>query len=225
MAMAIRVGVLFSGGKDSTYAAYLLQQQGFEITQLLTVAPRSSESYMFHHPNVAWTKLQSEAMGVDQRLMETDGTPEGELDDLEKLLAEDDVDAFASGAIASDYQWSRINDICQGLGRPLFSPLWRKLQRSILEDMLDAGFRIIVVGVYAEGLGEDWLGRELTTEALHELLELERRYGISVSGEGGEIETFVIDGPNFRSPISVKRAENRVSRDTGVYEIVDAALG
>ena len=224
MTMAIRVGALFSGGKDSTYAAYLLQQQGFEISRLLTVVPHSSESYMFHHPNVAWTNLHSEAMGIDQRMVETEGAQEDELADLKKLLADDDSDAFASGAIASDYQWSRMNDVCHRLGRPLFSPLWRRPQHRILEDMIDAGFRIIIVGVYAEGLGEDWLGRELTTDALHELLELERRYGISVSGEGGEIETFVVDGPNFSSSISVKSAEKHVSRDTGVYEITDAGL-
>ncbi len=222
--MAMRVGALFSGGKDSTYAAYLLQQQGWEVPRLLTIIPRSSESYMFHHPNVRWTSLQSNAMGIEQRRVDTDGTKEAELEDLERLLEGEDVDGFVSGAIASDYQWSRMNEICEGLGRPLFSPLWRRPQRAILEDMLDAGFRTIVVGVYAEGLDDSWLGREITRESVDELLELEGRFGISISGEGGVIETFVVDGPNFSSAIAINDAEKRVSRDSGVYDIKDACL-
>lgn len=222
--MAVRVGALFSGGKDSTYAVYLLQQQGWEVVKLLTVVPRTSESYMFHHPNARWTELQAEAMGIEQTIVEADGAQETESGDLERLMAGQDVDAFASGAIASDYQWSRMNDVCDRLGRPLFSPLWRRPQRAVLEDMLDAGFRIVVVGVYAEGLGEEWLGREMTPEALQELLELRERHGISVAGEGGEIETFVIDGPNFCKAVAIARAKKRTSRDSGVYEIVEASL-
>ena len=220
----MRVGALFSGGKDSTYAAYLLQQQGWEVTRLLTMIPRSSESYMFHHPNVRWTGLQANAMGMEHKRVETDGVKESELEDLERLLEGEDTDGFVSGAIASDYQWSRINEVCERLGRPLFSPLWRRSQRAILEDMIDAGFRILIVGVYAEGLDESWLGREMTSEALQELSELEGRYGMNVSGEGGELETFVIEGPNFSKGIAIKDAEKRVSRDSGVYEINDAVL-
>jgi diphthine-ammonia ligase len=219
-----RASALFSGGKDSAYAIYLLQQQGWDVVSLLTVMPREAGSYMFHHPNVEWTALQSEALGIPLKTADSDAVEEKELHDLETLMWGEDVDAFVSGAIASDYQWSRINDICDKLGKPLHSPLWRKPQRRLVEDMLDAGFRIIIVGTYAQGLDESWLGREITTDTLEELVKLERRYGISVSGEGGEIETFVIDAPNFESPIRIDEAEKVVSRDSGVYVIRSASL-
>jgi len=215
---------LFSGGKDSAYAIYLLQQQGWDVVSLLTVIPLKEGSYMFHHPNVEWTALQSEALGIPLKTADSDAEEEKELHDLETLMWGEDVDAFVSGAIASDYQWSRINDICDKLGKPLHSPLWRKSQRQLVEDMLDAGFRIIIVGTYAQGLDESWLGREITTDTLEELVRLEQRYGISVSGEGGEIETFVIDAPNFKSPIRIDEAEKVVSRDSGVYAIRSASL-
>ena len=216
--------MLFSGGKDSAYSVYLLQQQGWNVVCLLTVITRVEGSYMFHHPNTRWTSLQSEAMGISLKTVECDAEENRELDDLEELMKREDVDGFVSGAIASDYQWSRINAICHGLGQPLYSPLWRKPQRAVLEDMLDAGFRILVVGTYAQGLDESWLGREVTGEALDELAELSRRHGISVSGEGGELETFVIGGPNFTGTIIVDEAERSVSRDSGTYEIKRATL-
>ncbi len=219
-----RASALFSGGKDSAYAVYLLQQQGWDIVSLLTVRTRKEGSYMFHHPNVEWTALQSEALGIPLRTADSDAEEEKELHDLETLMWGEDVQAFVSGAIASDYQWSRINDICDRLDRPLLSPLWRKPQKELVEEMIDAGFRIIIVGTYAGGLDESWLGREITAETLAELVTLQQRYGISVSGEGGEIETFVIDAPNFSSPIRIDDAEKVVSRDSGVYAIRSASL-
>ena len=192
---------------------------------LLTVIPSDDGSYMFHHPNARWTALQSEAMGIPLRTASSKGEEDTELDDLEALMREEDVDGFLSGAIASDYQWSRINGICHRLGRPLYSPLWRKPQKAVIDDMLDAGFRIIVVGTYAQGLDESWLGREITEDAIEDLSALHERFGINVSGEGGEFETYVTDAPNFSSPIVIDKHEMSVSRDTGTYIIKDASMG
>lgn len=220
----MRISALFSGGKDSTYAMYLLQQQGWEIVRLLTVCPRTDDSYMYHCPNIRWTTLQADALGIDIRTTESDGEQETELADLERLMVDEDVDGFVSGAIASDYQWSRINDICHRLGKPLFSPLWRKDQRMVFRDMLDAGFRIIVSGTYAHGLDEGWLGREIDQQAFLELCGIGDEHRFSVSGEGGEIETFVTDGPTFGKPIRIDRAEKQVSRDSGTFVIREASL-
>ncbi|HIH01516.1 TPA: diphthine--ammonia ligase [Thermoplasmata archaeon] len=213
------VAALFSGGKDSVYALYLLQQQGWNVTRLLTVVPRTGESYMYHCPNIEWTRLQAEALDVDIRTIETEGEQEVELADLEQLMSAEDVDGFVSGAIASDYQWSRINEICHRLERPLFSPLRRKDQRMVFQDMLDAGFRIVVSGTYAAGLDEGWLGREIGQPAFVELCEIGERHRLSVSGEGGELETFVVDGPNFSRAISIDEAERETSRDSGTFVI------
>ncbi|UCE80331.1 MAG: diphthine--ammonia ligase [Methanobacteriota archaeon] len=223
--MAQRVSALFSGGKDSAYAVFLLQQQGWKIVSLLTVIPRDESSYMFHHPNAQWTALQSEAMGIPLKTVESNADEEKELDDLETLMWGEDVEGFLCGAIASDYQWSRINDICHKLARPLYSPLWRKPQRGILEDMLDADFRIIIVGTYAEGLDDSWLGLEITHEVIGDLTALQREHGINISGEGGEIETFVIDAPIFSGPIEIERADKIVSRDSATYAIRNASIG
>ena len=218
------VAALFSGGKDSVYALHLMQQQGWNVVRLLTVIPRTTESYMYHCPNIKWTRLQADALGVGIRTVESDGEQEAELADLEQLMSAEEVDGFVSGAIASDYQWSRINEICHRLDRPLFSPLWRKDQRMLFSDMLDAGFRIVVSGTYAAGLDERWLGREIDGVAFSELCELGEAHRLSVSGEGGELETFVIDGPNFAKMISIEEADSEVSRDSGTFSILRATL-
>jgi len=220
----MRVSALFSGGKDSTYALYLLQQQGWEIASLLTVVPKVPDSYMFHYPNIRWTELQAEAMGIPIRHRESEGLKEKELEDVEALMREEDVDGFVCGAIASDYQWSRLNEICHRLGKPLHAPLWRKDQVMLLEDMVHAGFRFIIAGVYAQGFDEGWLGKVINDQSIRELEKLREKHRISPSGEGGEIETFVLDGPNFSKRIRIEEAETHWERHSGQYLIKSAVL-
>lgn len=220
----MRVSALFSGGKDSTYALYLMQQQGWEVVSLLTVIPRVEDSYMFHYPNVRWTKLQAESMRIPIKYRESEGLKEKELDDVESLMHEEDVDGFVCGAIASDYQWSRLNEICERLGKPLHAPLWRKDQLMLLQDMVDGGFKFIIAGVYAHGFDEGWLGKVITAHSIKELAKLKEKYRISPSGEGGEIETFVLDGPNFSKSIHIQEAHAKWARHSGTYTIVNASL-
>ena len=220
----MKLAALFSGGKDSTYALYLMQQQGFEIVSLLTVVPKASDSYMFHYPNILWTKLQAEAMGIPIKYRESSGLKEEELKDIEALMKEEQVDGFVCGAIASDYQWSRLNEICERLGKPLYSPLWRKDQLTLLEDMVSAGFKFMIAGVFAEGFDEGWLGKVITSQSIKELEKLRDKYRISVSGEGGELETFVLDAPIFSKTIHIEEAHSNWSRHSGNYFIKSAYL-
>ncbi|MBN1677265.1 MAG: diphthine--ammonia ligase [Candidatus Thermoplasmatota archaeon] len=221
----MKVSALFSGGKDSAYALYLVQQQGWEVVSLLTVVPKASDSYMFHYPNIRWTRLQAEALGIPISYRESTGLKEEELKDVEALMAaEKEAEGFVCGAIASDYQWSRLNEISHRLGRPLFAPLWRKDQLTLLEDMVHAGFKFMIVGIYAEGFDEGWLGKVITSKSIAELKTLRGKYRISVSGEGGELETYVLDAPNFSRAIRVEEAHANWSRHSGNYTITQAVL-
>lgn len=220
----MKVSALFSGGKDSTYALYLMQQQGWDIVSLLTVVPKASDSYMFHYPNIHWTRLQAESMNIAIKYKESSGLKEEELKDVEELMAAEDADGFVCGAIASDYQWSRLNEIAQKLGKPMYAPLWRKDQLTLLEDMVQAGFKFMIAGVYAEGFDEGWLGKVITSHSISELARLREKYRISVAGEGGELETFVLDGPNFSKSIQIEEAQTNWSRHSGNYTIKKAHL-
>ena len=79
----MKVAVLFSGGKDSTYAAYLAKQSGHDLQCLVTAEPDSAESIL-HHPNISLTSLQAKSMKLDHLAVKTN--PENELDSLTLLL-------------------------------------------------------------------------------------------------------------------------------------------
>ena len=84
----MKLGVLFSGGKDSTYAAYLAKQQGNEIACLITIYSENQDSYMFHTPSIEKTKNQAEVMEIPLLIGKTKGIKEEELVDLENVILE-----------------------------------------------------------------------------------------------------------------------------------------
>lgn len=90
--------------------------------------------------------------------------------------------------------------------------------------MFEAGFEIIITSVSAAGLNQSWLGRRIDERCIEELLKLREKYGISIVGEGGEMETFVTDAPFFKNKIKIKKAEKSWDGVRGVFEIKDAEL-
>lgn len=224
----MRAGVLFSGGKDSTYAAYLAKRGGEDLRCLITLSPSRSDSYMFHYPNLRWTSLQAEAMRLPQVTVKTEGVKEEELDDLKKAIAtavrEYSIEAVYTGALASVYQRSRVERICGELGVRTVSPLWHIDQIAHLENILAAGFKVIVTGASALGLDESWLGRQLDEAMVADLARLQEKYGINPGLEGGEGETFVLDCPLFDRRIEVVSSRKHWNGDAGYLEILDAHL-
>ncbi|MFA5772200.1 MAG: diphthine--ammonia ligase [Thermoplasmata archaeon] len=220
----MRVCVLFSGGKDSTYALYIMQQYGWDIDSLVTMLPQREDSYMFHTPNIRFASTIADALEIPIKTKETSGEKETELEDLKKILKDTDVDGVVSGAIMSDYQKTRVDRICHDLGIKSFAPLWRKNQEMLVREMIDTGFRIIIVGVFAQHLDESWLGREIDHKALNELLEFQRKYKINIAGEGGEMETMVLDGPNFKKRVVLKKWNKKYDRDSGILHIDELML-
>ena len=132
------------------------------------------------------------------------GVKEREVDELRDVLSGLDVDAVVSGAVESQYQKSRVDGVAGELGLESVAPLWRMDAMDLLRELLDREFKVMVVGVAAEGLGREWLGRVIDREAVEELGELNRKHSIHPAGEGGEYETFVLDGPLFKRGITVE---------------------
>ncbi len=200
-----RAAVLFSGGKDSVYATYIAQQQQFDVVGTITIIPSVSDSYMFHVPNTRFASMISSAMGI-QNLTAEVSSEQDELKILSQAIKSMGVEAVLTGAIASDYQMFRINFVCEELGVRVFSPLWHKDQEMLLREIVGAGFDVRMVGVAADGLDERWLGRMIDSKAIDDLVALQRKKRINVSGEGGEFETMVLDGPNFCKKLGISSA-------------------
>ncbi len=223
----MRFGVLFSGGKDSTLALMKAVEKG-QVVCLISLISKNPASYMFHTPNIGLTRLQAKAIGLPLIQCLTEGKKEEELEDLKDAIIEArkwfGIEGVVSGAIESIYQTERVQRICGNLGLLCFNPLWKKNQKELLEEILAKGFRVIVSGVFAFPLDRSWVGKEMNREMVDKLFCLAKQYRVSPSGEGGEIETTVLDAPLFRKRIEVLDSEVKEESGSAVFVIKRARL-
>jgi asparagine synthase (glutamine-hydrolysing) len=201
----MRLGVLFSGGKDSAYAAYITAKEKYALVCLVTIISKNQDSFMFQSVSKEDIKKQAEMMDLPIVFQETEGEKEKELKDLEKAIKtakeKYQIEGLVIGALASVYQASRIQKICSNLDLWCFNPLWQKNQFELLQDLLKVKFKIKIVKVAAEGLDEKWVGRIIDKKMVFELKKLHDKYKINVAGEGGEFETYVLNCPLFKKEI------------------------
>ena len=220
----MRLAAMYSGGKDSTFAMYLAQQMGHEIACLVTVRPEDSASWIFHTPNLSVVPKMAEAMGMELVTVSSDGTEDGDMEAMRSVLSGLDVDGIVVGALWSDYQWDRMNLICGDLGLVVLTPLWRKDQDTVYDEMVSAGIEAVIAGVFAEGLDAGWLGRRLDADTKKQLTSLRGRYGISIMGEGGEYESMTLDSPMHVKRLRIESSEKRMERDAGTLHVTAVSL-
>jgi diphthine-ammonia ligase len=223
----MRLGVLFSGGKDSTLALHMASEKE-TIVCLITLVSKNPESYMYHTPNINMTVLQAEALGLPLVSVVTEGKKEDELADLEQAIVEArdrfQIEGVVTGAVESVYQASRIQRICNHLDMWCFNPLWKLDQKLLLKTLVEKKFKVVVSGIFAYPLDEKWLGKQIDQQVIDRLVELQAQYGISPSGEGGEIETTVLDAPMFKKKIEILASSVEAKGNCGVYVIKNSRL-
>src|SRR3989344_5014528 len=191
----MKSGVLFSGGKDSSLALYYALKES-HVTCLISVISENKESYMFHTPNIHLVKQQAQAINQYK------------------------IEALYTGAIASQYQSSRISNICKELKIKCINPLWHKPEIELLEDLLRLNFEVIIIGVFAEGM-ENLIAKKLDKSLINELKILKERHKIHVMGEGGEYESFVLNAPYFKHRLTIKKSHILDNKDNSKLLIID----
>jgi len=223
------VAVLYSGGKDSTYAIEQLRNSGFKVSCLITVVSENAYSYMLHTSNIQATGLCAKALEIPRVLGFTKGEKERELADIKNTIVEARKEFgfthLGSGAICSEYQKSRLDRIAKSISLFPEAPLWGVDQRTYLSEIVCEGYNFILTSVSAEGLDDNWLGRSIDKQALVELLDLSTKYRFNPALEGGEGETIVLDCPLYpRNRIEITESEKKWNGYEGLLEIRKARL-
>jgi diphthine-ammonia ligase len=225
----MKLGVLFSSGKDSCYSAYLMKKQNYSLSCLITIKSSNPDSYMFHTPNIHLTELQAKAMELPILFQETTGKKEDELKDLEIALkkAQKDfkIQGIVTGALFSDYQRERIEKIAEKLDLEVFSPLWHKDQEEEMRELIENDFKIIFSSIAAYGLDKKWLGKIITNEDIDKLVKLNKKCKINIAGEGGEFESLTLDCPLFKKKLEILESKKVMENEcTGRYVIEKSNL-
>uniref|UniRef100_A0A8D8D918 Diphthine--ammonia ligase n=1 Tax=Culex pipiens TaxID=7175 RepID=A0A8D8D918_CULPI len=225
----MRVVALVSGGKDSTYNMMQVTAEGHQVIALANLHPKDKDeldSYMYQTVGHQGIEKLAQAMELPLYRKITRGnsintkgsyepTEDDEVEDLYELLAqvkeEQNVEAVAVGAILSDYQRVRVENVCTRLKLISLAYLWRRDQTELLAEMIDSQVCAIIIKVAALGLMPDrHLGKSLK-EMQPYLAKMKDKYGLNVCGEGGEYETFTLDCPLFKSRIVVDDVQTVIS--------------
>jgi diphthine-ammonia ligase len=225
----MKLACLFSGGKDSTYAIHLAKKQGHDVVCLLSIFPKSEESHLLHHPNLKWTKLQSESMNIPQLTIRSNSDKtKDEIIAMEKLLQnakkEFHIDGLVHGGIKSKFQKEKFETLCSNLNLISIAPLWETNPKEYMTELIDSNFHFMMITVSSDGLDEQWLGKLISKFDIEVLNNLSKKFGFNLNFEGGESETFVTDCPLFSHSIKINQFTKNWDGYRGRFEIVDAEL-
>ncbi|MFA5345801.1 MAG: diphthine--ammonia ligase [Candidatus Omnitrophota bacterium] len=196
----------WSGGKDSCFACYKAMQQGYDIKLLLNFISRESKRGCFHGIEGRLLKFQAQRIGIP--LVQKEVSPdmrkyEEEFKAAVNELRGNDIGSMVFGDIYLLDHESWIERVCKDLNINALEPLWNNSPENIIDEFLKAGFKTVIVSCKADIMGKEFLGRLVDREMVKEL----KQKGICPCGEKGEFHTLVVDGPIFRKPIKIVKAE------------------
>lgn len=204
---------LISGGKDSFYNIHHCLTQGHELVALGNLYPENTEqdeidSFMFqtvghdiinYYSQCLDVPLYRQAIkgGSKNQALEYTKTEDDEIEDLSQLIEtivskHPDVEAVSCGAILSQYQRTRVENICDRFGLTSLAFLWQRDQDQLMREMCASELDARIIKVAAVGLDSKHLGKSIT-ELYPFLVKLNEMYEVHVCGEGGEFETIVLD--------------------------------
>ena len=219
---------LVSGGKDSIYNLVKCQQNGHKIIAVGHLSPQNIsgdyelDSYVYQSVGSELCSAIAECLDVPYIEKKITGKPlnkdlvykktnDDEVEDLFLLIKEakekfPEINAVSSGAILSNYQKNRVENICERLNLKSLSYLWELDQTDLLSQMINDNMNSILIKVCVIGLDKIDLMKNLA-EIKNKLMKLKKEYGINVCGEGGEYETITLDSPIYKKKIVIDEFE------------------
>jgi len=199
---------LTSGGKDSVLSIQKAIDNGMDVRYVVTARPGNRDSYMFHSANLDVVPVIAEVGGMEYVEITTHGHKEEELADLEEGLSKLEVEGVIAGAVASEYQATRVEKITDRLGMGRVAPLWHMDTEALLNEVAGRMDAMIIVTT-AEGLDATFLGAHIDKALIDRLKGVARKHRINLAGEGGEYESLTLNAPFYSRPITYTSSEIR----------------
>ena len=200
----MKAAALFSGGKDSLYAVYLVEKQGVTVDNLITLLPTLPWPSP-HAENVEALKILAESMG--KRLTIVDFKIEGAFVEALKSL---EVDALVAGDILIEAHVAGLQDVCSKVGLELLEPLYRRDTSELFHEIFSLGFKALITGVKLKHLGEEWLGFTISKETGASFLS--KIGSVDPLGENGEFHTLVLECPLYAKSFKVTSVERKAAK-------------
>ncbi len=221
----MRVGVLFTGGKDSSFALHKAIFSGQDVKALCSIEPRIAHPMLYHAPYIGLVKLHSKAYGIPVHIVKCGEDEYRALENLlDQCIEKYSIEGIVTGALLSDYQRIRFTMMAYEKKLWVYNPIWRKKQEDYMRMLVELGFKFIITRITAMGIPHDLLGKPLDRDDVDRIIRLSRKWGFNPAFEGGEAETLVLDAPLMNKRLVVK---GKILEKTGYeaeYVITEARL-
>ena len=203
------VAILYSGGKDSTFAIQHAKDKGWNIKYLISVKPTRKDCFLFHYATVEQTKDIAKMLEIPHFYLKcrvADPVKEANIvkEAVESNQRKLKVDAVVLGGTGlQETQLKSIQNALRPLNVEAFASHAGEEHDLIVEEMLDKGYEIMITQIASDGLN-DWLGKKITRENFPQLKKDSIKYGFHIGFEGGYADTLVTDCPLFAKQLVVE---------------------
>jgi len=131
------------------------------------------------------------------------------------------IEGVISGAVFSDYQRLRVENVCSSLDIISFAPLWHLDQETILDMVTDRGIIAIMCKSCSVGLDETHIGQRIDKDLRAIFTKLHQKHGFHVAGEGGEYESLTLGVKGLPKRIEINKYDaEMVAPDQYILKII-----
>ncbi|MEK6946777.1 MAG: diphthine--ammonia ligase [Nanoarchaeota archaeon] len=203
------VAILYSGGKDSTFAIQHAIDKGWNIKYLISVKPTRKDCFLFHYATVEQTKELAKMLKVPHFYVSCRvADPVKEADIVKKVVEGNQkkmkVDAVVLGGTGlQETQLKSVQNALRPFNIDVFASHAGEEHDLVMEQMLAKGYEIMVTQIASDGLKE-WLGKNITKDNFPQLKKDSIKYGFHIGFEGGYADTLVTNCPLFEKQMVVE---------------------
>jgi uncharacterized protein (TIGR00290 family) len=210
---------LWSGGKDSCFACHKARLQGHQIIALINFTDTGGINSVSHGLSADIIQRQAGHVNIPllQRAMPKKGYRDAFKALVREIKAKEAIEGIVFGDIYLQEHRDWIDKVCGELKVEAILPIWTTDTERLIDEIIDSGFRSIVVSANKDILGERWLGREIDGGFVKDLKAMG---DIDLCGERGEFHTFVYDGPLFKERVGFAKGEKRLDGDRWFLEVL-----
>lgn len=202
-----KIILAWSGGKDSAYALYQLQQsEQYEVAYLLSTFNGTLRRLSMHGVQESLIEAQAAAIGLPLLKVyvyeSNNAEYEQQMATVLQQAHQAGIGTVAFGDIFLEDLRAYREEKMRQVGMACIFPLWQKDTRQLVHDFIGQGFVTITCCINDGYLDKSWVGRIMDSEFVNQLPP-----NVDPCGENGEFHSFCMAGPIYRQPISIAVGE------------------
>ncbi|MBI4503658.1 MAG: diphthine--ammonia ligase [Gemmatimonadetes bacterium] len=199
--------LMTSGGKDGTLALDRALRTGLDVRMLANIYEGSTGRVRFHGVRQELIARQASALGLE--LLSAHTSPEA-FEPVFLNLLQAIKDRGHTGIVFGNIHLAEVRawyeERVRTAGLDHIEPLWGEPPIELVHEVVERGYRALIVSVDLRQQAAAFLGRELDADLLTELSIAD---DLDPCGERGEYHTLVFDGPTFSTAVDFTPGRTR----------------